>query len=188
MHVFQMGAAACTLEQGGCREIRRSKLSFHSKWIQQSHSFSLGLLWSRKHRSESPPTQHPPSVCLCHSSSFYGPMPNSFLMQTCISIPLPLSFASSSNFTSRVIQSACSRVSVVSSLLRPGAGFPWGGSTNSSTRSDPHHRHTSIHRQLQTTDARPRRRDDFAELRRSIERRTRDRLCLHRIRGLVERT
>lgn len=41
MHTFQMGAAACSLEQGGCRGIRRSKLSFNPKWIQHTHSFRL---------------------------------------------------------------------------------------------------------------------------------------------------
>lgn len=55
---------------------------------------------------------------------------------------------------------------------------PLGESTKSATKSDPYRPHTFVHRHLQTTDARPRRSDDFAELRGSIERRRRDLLCL----------
>lgn len=85
----------------------------------------FGGWWSWKHRFGLTPTLRPPSLCLCYSSSIYSPMPDWFLMQACISATIPSSLASSSNSTSRMTQSAYTRMSVVSPLLRPGAGFPW---------------------------------------------------------------
>jgi len=85
----------------------------------------FGGSWSRKHRSGLTPILRPPSLCLCHSSSIYSLMADWLLMQACISITIPPSLAPSSNSTSRTTQSAYTRASVVSPLLRLGAGFPW---------------------------------------------------------------